>query len=79
MSLNEVDLEGFRGSDQGKQMKDTIGWYENTEGFNSSGFSGKPNNFYDYSIDEVHGGSENAMWWTATGETVLELAVDGLL
>ena len=65
MSESEANSEGWRGTDQGLQMKTTYGWFSGGNGSNSSGFSGLP------------GGSRNtdgnfyfagyyARWWSCT-------------
>ncbi|MGA2405262.1 MAG: fibrobacter succinogenes major paralogous domain-containing protein [Bacteroidales bacterium] len=42
MNQAVIDLYGFRGTDQGSQMKHTFGWYNSGNGTNSSGFSALP-------------------------------------
>jgi len=42
MSESEANDLGWRGTDQGTQMKTTYGWYSGGNGTNSSGFSGLP-------------------------------------
>ena len=42
MSQSEADSDGWRGSDQGEQMKSTNGWTNNGNGTNSSGFTALP-------------------------------------
>lgn len=42
MTEAEVNGTGFRGTDQGTQMKTEYGWYDGGDGTNSSGFAGRP-------------------------------------
>jgi uncharacterized protein (TIGR02145 family) len=39
MSQSEADESGYHGTDEGKKMKSTSGWYHNGNGTNSSGFN----------------------------------------
>lgn len=68
MTLEEVELEDFRGTDQGKMLKSTTGWYENMEGFNSSGFSGFAAGSKSVSNGQFYGEGIFASWWTASEE-----------
>lgn len=66
MSQSEADIEyGWRGTDQGTQMKSTTGWPDGGNGTNSSGFNGLPgglkDNWGDFINIEFYGG-----WWTST-------------
>jgi uncharacterized protein (TIGR02145 family) len=45
MTQAQADGTGWRGTDQGTQMKTTSGWYNNGNGTNSSGFSGIPSGY----------------------------------
>lgn len=42
MTQAQADAIGYRGTDQGTQMKATTGWYNNGNGTNTSGFSALP-------------------------------------
>ena len=48
MSESEANSTGWRGTDQGTQMKTTYGWYGGGNGTNSSGFSGLPGGYRYY-------------------------------
>jgi uncharacterized protein (TIGR02145 family) len=48
MTKEQADATGSRGTDQGKQMKATSGWFINGNGFNTSGFSALPGGNIDY-------------------------------
>ena len=45
MTLEQVEKNGWRGTDQGAQMKNTNGWDDNGDGTNTSGFSTLPGSF----------------------------------
>jgi len=67
LGMNEADANssGYRGTDQGSQMKTTYGWGGGGNGTNSSGFSGLPGG-----IRLESGGytaeSENGSWWSSS-------------
>jgi len=65
MSESEANSSGWRGTDQGTQMKTTYGWINGGNGTNSSGFSGLPGGLRDFS-----GGFANAgyrgNWWSSS-------------
>jgi uncharacterized protein (TIGR02145 family) len=60
---NAMEL-GFRGTDEGAQMKSISGWFNNGNGTNTSGFNSKPGGLLPgigfYGL-ELHG-----FWWTST-------------
>jgi uncharacterized protein (TIGR02145 family) len=66
MSQAEADSLGWRGTDQGKKLKNRTGWNNNGNGTNSSGFSGLAGG-YRYGVD---GGFNDlgivSYWWTST-------------
>jgi uncharacterized protein (TIGR02145 family) len=61
MSESVIDLTGWRGTDQGTQLKSTEGWNSKGNGDNSSGFSGLPGG----GIGEGLGNA--GFWWSSTG------------
>jgi len=65
MSQSATDSTDFRGTDQGKQLKSTSGWFENGNGTNSSGFFAFPGGFRF-----AQGGfgqlGIGTYWWTST-------------
>ncbi len=65
MTQAQADATGYRGTDQGTQMKTTSGWYNNGNGTNSSGFSGLPGGYRNRlgSFDLVGYGG---YWWSST-------------
>ena len=65
MSQNEADDTGYRGTDEGKKMKSTSGWYNNSNGTNSSCFNALPGG-YRYSDGSFYGLGYNGYWWSST-------------
>lgn len=59
-------LEVFLGDENGKKMKDTIGWNINCNGINTSGFSGLPAGYRapNASFNEI---GTWATWWSSSG------------
>jgi uncharacterized protein (TIGR02145 family) len=71
MSQEEADNSGWRGTDQGLQMKATIGWNDNGNGTNTSGFSALPGGlrFDDgkFSKADLYGaGSAGTTYWSSS-------------
>ena len=56
---------GFRGTDEGYQMKSISGWYNNGNGTNTSGFNSKPGGLLA-GIEFYYGLELHAFWWTST-------------
>ena len=66
MSEAEVNSIGWRGTNQGTQMKNDLGWANGGNGTNSSGFSGKPGG-YRSAHDGTFSESGNfGYWWSAS-------------
>lgn len=66
MSQSEADIEyGWRGTDQGTQMKSATGWPDGGNGTNSSGFNGLPGGLKDNWGDFINIGFYGG-WWTST-------------
>ena len=78
MSESEANNMGWRGTDQGVQIKSDSGWYEvvlpggafnDGGGSNSSGFKGLPGGFRagDYALFGYYGnGGHRAYWWSSS-------------
>ncbi len=65
MSQSEADGTGWRGTDQGEQMKSISGWYNNGNGTNSSSFTALPGGGRD--SDGSFGGlGSYGYWWSST-------------
>jgi uncharacterized protein (TIGR02145 family) len=64
MGASDATGYGYRGSDQGYQMKSTSGWNSGSNGSNSSGFTGLPGG-YRYS-GGFSGNGYFGYWWSAS-------------
>ncbi len=67
MSQAEANDSGYRGTDQGKQMKTTYGWCcgGGSNGTNSSGFSGLPGGYRLSNGPFTNTGSDG-IWWSSS-------------
>ena len=65
MSESEANDTGFRGTDQGTQMKTYYGWDEGGNGSNSSGFSGLPGG-YRFSSGFFASAGYVGRWWSSS-------------
>jgi uncharacterized protein (TIGR02145 family) len=65
MSESEVDAFGYRGVDQGAQMKSISGWHNYGNGTNSSGFNALPGGASDINMSFWDLG-EGGYWWSST-------------
>jgi uncharacterized protein (TIGR02145 family) len=65
MTPSEVGNTGYRGTDQGTQMKTTYGWYNGGNGTNSSGFSGLPGGGRDFNGIFFNAGYLG-YWWSSS-------------
>ena len=65
MTQTQADGTGYRGTDQGTQMKTTSGWFSNGNGTNTSGISGLPggNRYYNGSFVSI---GNYGNWWSST-------------
>ena len=69
MTQAEADAWGWRGTDQGKKMKNTTGWDSNGNGTNSSGFTALAGG-YRYGVSGVFFDiGKLSYWWTSTKST----------
>ena len=68
LGMSEVDASGteWRGTDQGKQMKNTTGWPEGHNGTNTSGLMALPAGYRAYATGIYEGLGLITYWWTAT-------------
>jgi uncharacterized protein (TIGR02145 family) len=65
MSESEANSTGWRGTDQGTQMKTTYGWNGGGNGTNSSGFSGLPGGFrVNLGFFDLAG--DLGSWWSSS-------------
>ncbi len=71
LPADQLDLWGWRGTDEGSQMKNTTGWAAGQNGTNTSGFSGLPGG-YRYGLSGTYNDRGNlTYWWSSTQETDL--------
>lgn len=68
LGMSEVDASGteWRGTDQGKQLKNTTGWPEGQNGTNTSGFMALPAGYRSYLTGISEGLGVITYWWTST-------------
>lgn len=62
----DADQTGWRGTDQGVQLKSTSGWGSGS-GTNTSGFTALPGGYRAFNDAYIHLGSDG-YWWTLTEE-----------
>ena len=65
MSQSQANATGWRGTDEGEKMKSTIGWYNNGNGTNSSGFNALPGG-YRYSSGSFSYLGYRGYWWSSS-------------
>jgi uncharacterized protein (TIGR02145 family) len=66
MASDQVDAWGWRGTDQGPQMKDITGWDAGGNGTNSSGFSAIPGGYRYGVTGAFYLLTSITYWWTST-------------
>jgi uncharacterized protein (TIGR02145 family) len=66
MTQVQADATEWRGTDQGKQMKNTSGWNTGENGSNTSGFAALPAGYRAYSSGISEGIGLITYFWTAT-------------
>ena len=65
MSVSDANAVGWRGTDQGTQMKTDYGWYNGGNGTNSSGFSGLPGGLR-FSNGVFFNAGGYGYWWSSS-------------
>jgi uncharacterized protein (TIGR02145 family) len=65
MSESQANGTGWRGTDEGTQMKTTHGWAWEGHGNNSSGFSGLPGGLV-FTDGEVGSAGDGGYWWSSS-------------
>jgi uncharacterized protein (TIGR02145 family) len=66
MPSAQLDIWGWRGTDQGTQMKNTTGWNTGENGNNKSGFAALPGGYRYYTDGSFYGNNILSYWWTGT-------------
>ena len=67
MTSEQANGTDFRGTDQGKQMKNTTGWAEGANGTNTSGFTALPAGYRSYITGISEGIGLITYFWSASG------------
>jgi uncharacterized protein (TIGR02145 family) len=65
----QLDSWGWRGTDQGSEMKNTTGWAAGQNGTNTSGFSALPGGYRYAATGTFNDRGNLSYWWTSTQET----------
>jgi len=66
MTTEQANGTDFRGTDQGKQLKNTTGWAEGANGTNTSGFSALPAGYRSYITGNSEGIGLITYFWSGT-------------
>jgi uncharacterized protein (TIGR02145 family) len=66
MSANQAAAIEWRGTDQGKRLKNTTGWNTGENGTNTSGFTALPAGYRAYATGISEGLGLITYFWTAT-------------
>lgn len=66
LPLAQIDTWGWRGTDQGKQLKNSTGWNTGENGSNSSGFSALPAGFRFHGDGTYNNQGTLTYWWSAS-------------
>ena len=64
--LANIDVWGWRGTDQGSQLKSTTGWLAGQNGTNTSGFNALPGGYRYAATGTFNDLGNLAYWWTNT-------------
>jgi len=65
MSQNQADKTGFRGTNEGDKLKSDVGWNNNGNGSNTSGFSAIPSG-YRHTSGNFRDLTSSGSWWSTT-------------
>ena len=66
MAPADISLLGWRGTDQGTQLKNSTGWDTGQNGTNASGFSALPGGYRYYLDGTFQALSSFSYWWTSS-------------
>ena len=70
ISSADVHIYGFRGTNQGTQLKSTSTWAENGNGTNSSGFNALGAGYRQWITGEFYGSGTFTYFWTSTDDAI---------
>ena len=65
---DSVNVWGWRGTDHGKQMKNTTGWSDGENGTNISGFAALPGGYRHNTTGAFNGRDLLGYWWTSSDD-----------
>lgn len=80
MSITDVELSSYRGTDEGLKLKSTIGWNTNENGTDVYGFSALPTGYRFYFDGVFYKGGLTGLWWSSTEQDnilAVKRAIDG--
>lgn len=66
MAADQLEVWGWRGTDQGTKLKNTTGWDDAGNGTNSSGFSALPGGYRFGGTGAFYWVTTITYWWTST-------------
>ena len=66
MAIDQLELWGWRGTDQGIKMKNITGWDDGGNGTNSSGFTALPGGYRFGGTGAFYWVTTITYWWTST-------------
>ena len=72
MNPDSINIWGWRGTNQGTQMKDTTGWDNEGNGTNTSGFTGLPGGYRYAAQGAFYALGRLTYWWTKTENGTVE-------
>jgi uncharacterized protein (TIGR02145 family) len=69
MNPDSLNIWGWRGTDQGEQIKSITGWVNGGNGTNSSGFNGLSGGYRQGASGKFYALGVLTYWWTATDDS----------
>ena len=66
MSESEANSLGWRGTDEGAQLKSTSGWYSGGNGTDDFGFSALPGGFRTHTSGNFSNAGDFGYWWSSS-------------
>ena len=66
MSESEANSTGWRGTDEGTQLKSTYAWYDGGNGTDNFGFSALPGGYRDSSNGSFGYAGTFGVWWSSS-------------
>jgi uncharacterized protein (TIGR02145 family) len=68
LNPDSVDVWGWRGTDHGKQMKNSTGWSADQNGTNTSGFAALPGGYRNNTSGAFNGLDIIGYWWSSSDD-----------